>query len=49
MKKYITPDVEVLNTETTQMMALSILTDDADDSTVLSREDAEWDIWSDND
>lgn len=43
MKKYIIPVVEINETETFEMMALSLQQGTADGSDVLSREDV--DIW----
>ncbi len=46
MKKYITPEVEINETQVEQMMALSIVEGGADkDKPVLVGEDNDWNIW----
>lgn len=48
MKKiYSTPLVEIKETQTFQMMALSLQEGKADGSDALSRDDA-WDMWGDD-
>ncbi len=48
-KTYIIPEVTVLQLQTHSMMALSMLTGDADpDSEVLVKED-NWEIWGSDD
>ena len=48
MKEYIKPGIELLQTECTQIIAVSIIEGaKADDSEVLTRENPEWDIWED--
>ena len=44
MRKYITPCVEINETEAFEMIALSLLSGEANDSEVLSR-DNDWNIW----
>lgn len=46
MKKYIVPAVELQETQTFQMMALSLQSGKADGSDVLSRDEV--DIWTDD-
>ncbi len=48
MRKYIVPQVDICQAEGSTMMALSLQQGTADDSEILSREDAEWDIWSED-
>lgn len=50
MKKYITPVVEICETQVEQMMALSIVDGGADkDKPVLVEEDNDWNIWGEED
>lgn len=48
MKKYIVPTVETHKSECFAMLALSLQGGSADDSEILSREDAGWDVWSED-
>lgn len=46
-KMYIAPAVEINETLTCQMMALSVQTGiSADDSQILGKDENTWDIWS---
>lgn len=49
-KTYIAPSIECMAYSTENMMALSIVTGSADNSTVLSnyREAVEWEEWDDD-
>lgn len=46
-KSYITPTVEINETEAEQMMALSLQDGPADESAeVLTKENVDWNIWN---
>ena len=47
-KQYITPESAIQSMETQQIIALSLQTEKADDSDALTKEDGDWDIWSDD-
>ncbi len=48
MKKYIQPEIRINAAEASQMMAVSIVDGSADSSKpVLTKEDKDWNIWSD--
>lgn len=47
-KRYMAPLVEISETQTEQMMALSLQQDPANDSEVLVKEDADWSIWQED-
>lgn len=47
-KMYIAPAVEINETMTTSMMALSLQSGAADDSEVLGKEENEWNVWGDD-
>lgn len=49
MKKiYMTPAVEINETQAEQMMALSLQSGAADNSDVLTKEQNDWNIWSED-
>ena len=47
-KMYITPAVEINETQAEQMMALSLQSGAADNSEVLTKETADWNIWNED-
>ena len=47
-KMYIAPVVEISETMTASMMALSLQTGPADGSEVLGKEENEWNVWDDD-
>ncbi len=47
-KQYIVPLVELTDTMTVSMMALSLQDTPADNSGILSPEETDWDIWSED-
>ena len=47
-KMYITPQVEISETVTASMMALSLQTGAADGSEVLGKEENDWNVWGDD-
>ena len=47
-KKYIAPELAIELMETQQIIALSLKDEAADNSTVLTKDGDEWDIWSDD-
>ena len=48
MKKYIKPNIEMLDAECVQMTAVSIIDEGkADDSKVMTKENDDWQIWED--
>ena len=48
-KMYITPAVEINETTTSNMMAVSLQTTPADGSDALVKENEDWDFWGDSD
>ena len=47
-KMYIAPAVEINETTTASMMALSLQSGAADGSEVLSKEKNDWNVWGDD-
>lgn len=45
MKQYIKPAIEVTETENIEIIALSVISEKADNSEVLSKEEGSWNIW----
>ena len=45
MKKYIKPSVELLQAESSEIIAVSIVSGNADDSEVLTKENDDWETW----
>ncbi len=45
MKKYIKPSVELLQAESSEIIAISIVSGNADDSEVLTKENDDWETW----